>query len=178
MAQPEFTKVSASLDAILHEQAFQDALKSFVGKHAATFKDLGTDENKHVYYDVYKQYVGMVDDLLTSRLKALLGPSFDLNKFMETLAAKMEDPSTKEFLSTEVFDLLIHLTNFPSFKDMMVAAYKEQTEGAVKLMEKQAPALNPQQADVGFISNMLTGHILPRIPAKIEAGYQKMFKPK
>eukprot|EP00906_Rhabdomonas_costata_P004764 RCo007070 len=135
MAQPEFTKVSASLDAILHEQAFQDALKSFVGKHAATFKDLGTDENKHVYYDVYKQYVGMVDDLLTSRLKALLGPSFDLNKFMETLAAKMEDPSTKEFLSTE-------------------------------------------QADVGFISNMLTGHILPRIPAKIEAGYQKMFKPK
>eukprot|EP00906_Rhabdomonas_costata_P016629 RCo023870 len=148
MTQPEFSKVAAALDSILHEQAFQDALQTFTCKHAATFKDVSSDENKHTYYDVYKQYVAMVDDMMSARLKALLGPSFDLNQFTESLSKKMEDPSTKEFLSTEVFELLIHLTDFQSFKDMMIGAYKEQTGDVFKLSEKQAPALSPEQADV------------------------------
>eukprot|EP00906_Rhabdomonas_costata_P032612 RCo045939 len=148
MAQPEFSKVSAALDTIFNKPDFQDALKAFVSKNAPTFQDMTSDENKHVFYDVYKQFVAMVDDLLTARLKEVLGPTFDLTKFTETLAKKMEDPSTKEFLSAYVFELLVHVTDFTSFKEMMINACKEQSVEVQKLLEKSAPALNPQQEDV------------------------------
>jgi ADP-ribosylation factor-like protein 2-binding protein len=84
---------------------------------------LAGDENKLIYTEIFQRYTSLVEQFLDERLRAAV-PGFTMDAFMDMLGERDEGE-----LDGEVFDLLLSLSDFSAFKDLMLAYRAEGEEG-------------------------------------------------
>mmetsp|Transcript_5536 Transcript_5536/g.16828 ORF Transcript_5536/g.16828 Transcript_5536/m.16828 type:complete len:145 (-) Transcript_5536:1158-1592(-) len=90
---------------------FEEEREAFCRRHCGEFED--TEENKLVYTDIFSRYTALVERCIEAKLTASV-PGFSMGEFMAML------DSRKDELVMEVFDLLLTMGDFQSFKEMMV----------------------------------------------------------
>ena len=103
------------------DDSFSNFQNDFLEKYYQIF-DETQEENKLEYTEVFKQYIATIEEYLGSKLKDQL-PWFEMNAFNQMLMEK------KGELEGEIFDVLEDLSDFTSFKDLILS-YKAGKTGA------------------------------------------------
>jgi len=117
----KFDQIIGALEDCLMDQEFEDARERFCRAHCRLFED--TDENKLEYTEVFALYTALVEGAIERRLRASV-PGFDMGSFMALLDER------KEELMSDVFDLLLSLGDFGTFKEVMLAYKREASQDA------------------------------------------------
>mmetsp|Transcript_16514 Transcript_16514/g.35717 ORF Transcript_16514/g.35717 Transcript_16514/m.35717 type:complete len:228 (+) Transcript_16514:298-981(+) len=116
-----FDQIVGALEDILMDPEFEDTREAFCKSNCKEFED--NDENKLSYTVIFSKYTEMVEAVIESKLKARI-PGFDMGDFMSMLGAR------KDELMSDVFDLLVSLADFETFKEVMLSYKRELEEGA------------------------------------------------
>ena len=117
-----FDLVVGKLMDILIEEDFEEKQSEFFSKHCSCFED--TEENKLEYMDIYKQYTELIETYLDQRLHAEV-EGFDMDRFYELLSTR------EECLVGEVFEMLLSLSDFDTFKELMLSHKNEKQNGSL-----------------------------------------------
>ncbi len=93
-------------------------------KHCATHVHAlqDSDENKLIYTDLFARYTSLVESTIESRLKEAV-PGFSMAEFSSLLETH------KDNLMSDVFDLLLSMGDFESFKEVMLSYKREVEDG-------------------------------------------------
>jgi ADP-ribosylation factor 2-binding protein len=148
-----FDIVVGKLMDILIEEDFEEKQAAFVEKHCHCFED--TEENKLEYMDIYKQYTDLVETHLDDRLHSEI-EDFDMDRFYELLSTREDN------LVGEVFEMLLSLSDFNTFKELMLSYKSEQNNGSffdisirpmtIKIDEEDDGDLRPDLDDQLIVS--------------------------
>jgi ADP-ribosylation factor 2-binding protein len=111
---------------------FEDARETFCRSNCGVFED--NDENKLIYTDIFSRYTELVEGSIEKRLKEAV-PDFDMQKFQVMLDAR------KDELMSEVFDLLLSLGDFETFKEVMLSYKEELSQDASSSMQIHCSAM-------------------------------------
>mmetsp|Transcript_48120 Transcript_48120/g.103076 ORF Transcript_48120/g.103076 Transcript_48120/m.103076 type:complete len:214 (-) Transcript_48120:220-861(-) len=114
-----FDQIVGALQDIVMEDSFQAALNGFCKENCHHFED--TEENKLVYTDLFQKYSDLIEGTLETKLKEAI-PGFSMESFTEELAKRGQ-----EEVDDAVFDLLVSLGDFDSFKQTMLDAKASTT---------------------------------------------------
>ncbi|RZF45348.1 hypothetical protein LSTR_LSTR002791 [Laodelphax striatellus] len=115
-----FDTIIGHIEDILVEEEYHKLQNDFLEKYWQEFEN--SEENKLVYTDIFNEYVKLLEEHIEKRLNDLV-PNFSMAAFLEDL---MEQ---KESLDGEVFEVLLTLADFRSFKDM-VLDFRAMKEGS------------------------------------------------
>ena len=111
-------------EILISDPEFEKTRLDFCREHCSVFEE--TEENKLIYTDLFQKFSSMVEDYLTEQLKAEYS-QFSVPWFVDLLNEQQkEDP-----FEGEIFDMLISLSDFTEFKDMMLCFKKEKEEREV-----------------------------------------------
>lgn len=113
----KFDQIVGALEALVLTAEFEQLQDSFCRSHCHHFE--ATDENKLIYMEIFQNYTASVEEFLEKGLSQAV-PGFDMGEFMSMLAERQDE------LAGEVFDMLLSLSDFSTFKDIMVS-YKAET---------------------------------------------------
>ncbi|GAX81131.1 hypothetical protein CEUSTIGMA_g8565.t1 [Chlamydomonas eustigma] len=127
-----FDQIVGALEDVLMDPEFEDARETFCRSHCGVFED--NDENKLIYTDVFSRYTELVEGSIEKRLKEAV-QDFDMQKFLIMLDAR------KDELMSEVFDLLLSLGDFESFKEVMLSYKLELSQDASSAMQIHCSAM-------------------------------------
>ena len=116
-----FDCVIGYIEDIVVEQEFQLKQKNFFDKYCYEFENC--EENKLSYTPIFNEYVNMLEKHIESELAIRL-PHFNMSEFMKTL------PARKEEVSEELFEMLFSLTDFLTFKELILD-HKSYRDGKV-----------------------------------------------
>ena len=116
-----FDEAVGVLEEILVGDDLSRAQTAFCRAHAHVFEE--GDENKHEYLGLFQDYAALMEAEVEARLQASLA-GFDLQNFMAQLAERREE------ITGDVFDLLLGLSDFAEFKEMMLAYKRGECLGA------------------------------------------------
>eukprot|EP00633_Aureoumbra_lagunensis_P000383 CAMPEP_0197298200 /NCGR_PEP_ID=MMETSP0890-20130614/42879_1 /TAXON_ID=44058 ORGANISM="Aureoumbra lagunensis, Strain CCMP1510" /NCGR_SAMPLE_ID=MMETSP0890 /ASSEMBLY_ACC=CAM_ASM_000533 /LENGTH=154 /DNA_ID=CAMNT_0042775775 /DNA_START=1 /DNA_END=465 /DNA_ORIENTATION=+ len=108
----EFDSTIGALEEILMGEAFSALQTSFFKDHASIFED--SDENKHEYFDIFQKYSQTMEKFIIDGLSEKV-EHFSIDKFSQLLVSR------KDEFPGDVLDLIMGLSDFTEFKQMMVA---------------------------------------------------------
>lgn len=122
-----FNLVIGHIEDIVVDDAFQRLQHDFMEAHHARF-DATTDENRIEYSDIFAVYTATMETHIVHALQARMdadggGHAFDMDRFAAELS------TCKGRLDGEIFELLFSLSDFVTFKEM-VMDYKAFKAGA------------------------------------------------
>eukprot|EP00928_Gymnodinium_smaydae_P097531 TRINITY_DN8855_c0_g1_i1.p1 TRINITY_DN8855_c0_g1~~TRINITY_DN8855_c0_g1_i1.p1 ORF type:complete len:228 (+),score=68.49 TRINITY_DN8855_c0_g1_i1:60-743(+) len=112
-ADADFDRKVGALQEVVTSSVFEKTLNDFCAQNCHVFED--TEENKLVYTEIFTKYTELIEGFLENALKQQL-PGFDMQAFLEELVQRGE-----EEIDSAVFDLLLSLADFESFKQTMLA---------------------------------------------------------
>jgi len=92
--------------------------KNFCLQHCQIFDD--NDENKIEYTEIFNRYTTLIESTIDTKLLQKL-PNFNMRRFEEMLLSRQDE------MDTEIFDLLLSLSDFDEFKEIMLS-YKKPTK--------------------------------------------------
>lgn len=81
-----------------------------------------SDENKLIYTDLFARYTSLVENTIESKLKEAV-PGFSMAEFSSLLETH------RDSLMSDVFDLLLSMGDFESFKEVMLSYKREVEDG-------------------------------------------------
>ncbi|KAG1667232.1 hypothetical protein FOA52_009797 [Chlamydomonas sp. UWO 241] len=139
----KFDRIVGCLEDILMDPDFEEAREEFCRSNCAQFED--NDENKLVYTDIFARYQELVESCIETRLTSEV-PGFDMAEFMGMLESR------KDELVMDVFELLLSMGDFASFKELMLSYQKEaerEAEGTGLRIECGAIHLHAEDQDDG-----------------------------
>eukprot|EP00735_Rhodelphis_limneticus_P013131 TRINITY_DN6655_c0_g1::TRINITY_DN6655_c0_g1_i1::g.20285::m.20285 TRINITY_DN6655_c0_g1::TRINITY_DN6655_c0_g1_i1::g.20285 ORF type:complete len:209 (-),score=43.90,sp/Q5ZKW5/AR2BP_CHICK/44.96/5e-32,ARL2_Bind_BART/PF11527.3/5.4e-27 TRINITY_DN6655_c0_g1_i1:540-1166(-) len=110
--EDEFDVIIGKLEDILMDDAFVRTQNQFLAKHCGVFED--NEENKLEYTSLFEEYNQLVEQYLERRLTEEI-PNFSMDKL-----ARLLETRTKEELEGDVFDLLLTISDFISFRELMI----------------------------------------------------------
>jgi ADP-ribosylation factor 2-binding protein len=96
----------------ISDPSFSKVQADFFSKHCHHFTSV--DENLLIYTQLFEQYTLLLETLMEKRLKMSI-PDFDMATFMQLCEVRGEDQITGD-----VFDMLVSLGDFETFKTLMV----------------------------------------------------------
>lgn len=118
----KFDAIVGALEDLLISPEFEEVQSNFGLAHSGVFEEDG--ENKLVYTQIFEQYSNLLEEEISTHLcEAVEG--FDMMEFVGMLNAR------KDELNGEVFDMMLTLTEFDSFKELMLS-YKENADQGFK----------------------------------------------
>lgn len=158
-----FDEKIGGLEEIAMCDKFQEMLKEFGMKHCNVFED--TEENKFEYTDIFKSYSETIEKYLEGRMVERF-PGFSMEQFIEELAAREDE------VDGEVFEMLVSLADFETFKQQMLA-YKNQHLIDLTLKGSAAP-IHEDEDEEGDIRPDLED--LMKITPASPAGSKKRIK--
>lgn len=117
-----FNLVIGHIEDIVVDDAFQQLQHDFMEEHHGRF-DATTDENRIEYSDIFTAYTAAMETHIVRELHARMAGAFDMERFAGELS------TSKGRLEGEIFELLSSLSDFVTFKEM-VLDYKAFKAGA------------------------------------------------
>lgn len=111
----KFDEIVGALEDLLISPEFEEVQSNFGRAHCNVFEESG--ENKLVYTQIFEEYSNLLEDAISTHLSAAV-EGFDMMEFVGMLNAR------KDELNGEVFDMMLTLTEFDSFKELMLS-YKQ-----------------------------------------------------
>ena len=114
----KFDEIIGALEEFIMKPEFTDAQEAFCRSNCEAFED--TDENKLVYTEVFDRYTGTLESAMEAHLTQAV-EGFSMAEFSGMLERR------KDELYGDVFDLLMTLSSFEAFKELMLA-YKAEAE--------------------------------------------------
>eukprot|EP00798_Chlamydomonas_sp_ICE-L_P010139 gene10139-8040_t len=115
-----FDSTVSVLEDVMLDPVFEQIRENFCKEHCTSFED--PEENKLEQTLIFEAYTQLVEAGIESRLKAVI-PGFDMASLLGTLQARKE-----EFVS-DIYDLLLSIVDFESFKETMIAYKQELRNG-------------------------------------------------
>jgi len=117
-----FDTIVGKLLDIMIEDDFEQKQEAFSSANCHHFED--SEENKLIYMDLFKEYTSQIETYLEQRLQEEV-PGFDMEEFYEMLSTR------EDALVGEVFDMLLSLSDFDTFKDLMLSYKQEKANGSL-----------------------------------------------
>jgi len=114
------------------DESFEKMQRSFSNDNCMQFE--ATEENKLVYMTIFKQYVDTTEQYITVKLNEAI-PGFSMERFMGQLKTR------KDEIDEPLMDLLLSLSEFESFKEMMLFARAHYVATTPKPRSSKAAAL-------------------------------------
>lgn len=133
-----FDSTVGALEEIVISDEFQALLSDFCHENAHHFED--SEENKLIYTELFKKYSDLIEGQLEEKLKARI-PGFDMGAFSEELERRGQ-----EEVDSSVFDLLVTLGDFESFKQHMLET-KVQTPSSLSIAGTRSKIYKDEQED-------------------------------
>lgn len=115
-----FDEIIGSLQDLVMDASFEERQGAFGRAHCHHFED--TDENKLVYMQLFEQYNSVLEKTIDEHLRATVD-GFSMDEFVGMLSERQDE------LDGDVFDLLLTLSDFAAFKELMLS-YKLEGEHA------------------------------------------------
>ncbi|CAN0270256.1 unnamed protein product, partial [Laminaria digitata] len=115
-----FDSIVGELEEAVMDPAFTTVQQAFVDEWCGEFDD--TEENKLIYTDLFQQHTQLAEQHLEARLHQRI-KGFHMEAFMKMVAEREDE------IVGDVVDILVALTDFQEFKDMMVAHRKGRDKG-------------------------------------------------
>ncbi|GFR51997.1 hypothetical protein Agub_g14532 [Astrephomene gubernaculifera] len=115
-----FDSIVGALEDVLMDPDFEELREGFCRENCQHFED--SDENKLIYTDIFSKYTELVERTIESKLADAV-PGFSMQEFMSLLE------SHKDNLMSDVFDLLLSLADFETFKEVMLSYKRDLSEG-------------------------------------------------
>jgi ADP-ribosylation factor 2-binding protein len=109
----EFDEVVGCLQEILMDPSFDKMQRDFCNRHCMKFD--ASEENKLIYMSVFKEYTDLMEHFINQKLTEAI-PGFSMDRFMGQLKER------KDEIDETLMDLLLSLSEFESFKEMMLFA--------------------------------------------------------
>ena len=109
----EFDQIVGCLQEILMDPSFDKMQREFSNKHCMKFD--ASEENKLIYMSVFKEYTDQTEHFIHLKLSEAI-PDFSMDRFMKQLETR------KDEIDETLMDLLLSLSEFESFKEMMLFA--------------------------------------------------------
>ncbi|XP_047144049.1 ADP-ribosylation factor-like protein 2-binding protein [Hydra vulgaris] len=116
-----FDSVIGFIEDIVVHPDFQHKQTNFLDKYCHEFEHC--EENKLIYTPIFNEYVSMIEKHIESELVLRL-PKFDMSEFMKILPARRNE------VSEELFEMLLSLTDFLIFKELILD-HKSYRDGKV-----------------------------------------------
>lgn len=127
---------------IMMESGFEVAISSFCRSKCNVFDD--NDENKLEYMTVFRDYVGLIEESLDRELEARI-KDFTMTRFLQELGQRSPDD-----LDGEVFEMLLTVTDFESFKAQMLS-YKTESELAGLMPRVTSVQVHSNEQEAGDV---------------------------
>mmetsp|Transcript_15452 Transcript_15452/g.34035 ORF Transcript_15452/g.34035 Transcript_15452/m.34035 type:complete len:223 (+) Transcript_15452:119-787(+) len=109
-----FDQSVGALQEIVMGEEFEAMLRGFCLEHCHHFED--NEENKLIYTELFQKYSELIEGHLDKQLRALI-PGFEMSTFLSELTRRGEGE-----VDGPVFELLLSLGDFDSFKQTMLAS--------------------------------------------------------
>ena len=97
------------------DPSFESIKRKFCEEHCGIFDD--KDENKIEYTEIFQRYTSLIESTLDQKLTEKV-PNFSMKRFETMLLSRQDE------MDTEIFDLLLSLSDFDEFKEVMLS-YKK-----------------------------------------------------
>ncbi|XP_046468516.1 ADP-ribosylation factor-like protein 2-binding protein isoform X1 [Neodiprion pinetum] len=117
-----FDKIIGYIEDLLMESEFQELQQKFLENYWHIFGP--EEENKLIYMEIFNQYNQEIENYIVKQLKKSV-PNFSIHVLLDQLNERRPE------LDGEVFEVLATLTDFLSFKEMILD-YKAVKEGKVE----------------------------------------------
>jgi len=117
-----FDTVVGHLQEIAITPEFQATRDQFLAQHVEIFED--TEENKLAYMPIFKSWTQLIESFLETNLARAI-PGFKMGDFIATL------PDRQDQIDTELFDMLVSLADFSTFKEEMLFFKQSQQNAGV-----------------------------------------------
>ena len=130
-----FDRAVGALEEMLIDADFVGLQTSFMRAHCHEFDSDASSENKLVYTTLFDEYQARMEEFLSAYLTRKLGPSFSMESFLSECEARGE-----EQLCGDVFDVLTNMSDFDSFKQLMLSEKNEGIWHATSNSVGAAPA--------------------------------------
>merc|ERR1711907_553616 len=111
-----FDAIVGKLEEIIMDEEFSEQTTEFMRVHCVHFER--GDEHKLEYMGIFQQYTTLIEEHVERGLREGI-PDFSMEKFLALLEAREDE------ISADVFDMLLSLSDFETFKEQMVD-YREQ----------------------------------------------------
>ena len=115
----KFDAIIGALEDLLMSDGFAEAQAQFCRANCEVFED--TEENKLEYTPIFDEYTETLEDKMMGHLDRSV-EGFDATEFFDMMESREGQ------LDGDVFDLLMTLTSFEAFKELMLD-YKREAEG-------------------------------------------------
>ena len=115
----KFDAIIGALEDLLMSDGFAEAQAQFCRAKCDVFED--TEENKLEYTPIFDEYTETLEDKMMGHLDRSV-EGFDATEFFDMMESREGQ------LDGDVFDLLMTLTSFEAFKELMLD-YKREAEG-------------------------------------------------
>jgi len=127
-----FDTVVGCLQEIILDEEFDRMVKSFCTQHCMQFE--ATEENKLVYTSIFNSYTNTIEAYINQALGQMID-GFSMERFISLLATR------KDQIEEQIYDLLLSLSDFESFKEMMLFARAHLVATTPKQTSSKAAAL-------------------------------------
>jgi len=125
MQDAEVYEILLSIEKIVQSPSFGAWQNEFINAHIHKF-EYG-EENKLEYTDVFQEYE---DGLEQQIVKGLDGGAAKLSAFMEALPPYLDGPMAKKEETARAVTMLMQMSEFEEFKEMMMYMKKEREDKA------------------------------------------------
>merc|ERR1712194_643765 len=119
-----FDQIVGKLEDIAVSDAFQDLMLGFCRANCLSFED--KEENKLEYTAVFNRWTEGIESFIERKLREEF-PDFSTSGFLHQLSVR---PNIEKELMEEVLELLVSLSDFPTFKALMLS-HKKAVTGAI-----------------------------------------------
>ena len=114
------------------DPSFEKMQKELCNQHCMKFD--ASEENKLIYMTIFKEYTDITENYLNQKLEEAV-QGFSMDRFMKQLETR------KDEIDETVMDLLLSLSDFDSFKEMMLFARAHFVATTPKPKSAKAAAL-------------------------------------
>lgn len=108
-----FNRIVGALETILIDPDFDDARDEFCRTHCISFDPLITENTLH-QMNLFSQYTTLLEGTIETSLQSSI-PGFDMQQFIALMQEK------KDHLMSDVFDLLLSIADYETFRDLMIS---------------------------------------------------------
>jgi len=126
----KFDSIVGALQDFMMDPDFEASQSTFCRAHCSHFEE--SEENKLVYTELFEQYTTMLEKAIDDRLTEQV-EDFSMGEFIEALKRREGEGE----LEGEVFDMLMTLSEFDAFKELMLS-YKFEGERAGLSLDAEA----------------------------------------
>mmetsp|Transcript_33873 Transcript_33873/g.40965 ORF Transcript_33873/g.40965 Transcript_33873/m.40965 type:complete len:207 (-) Transcript_33873:368-988(-) len=135
-----FDEIIGGIEEIILADEFCNMQKAWCAENCHHFTD--DEENKLIYTELLEKYSNFLEDLLEKHLSRTV-PGFDMGEFARLLGDRKDD------LEGPVFDMLMAMTDYEAFRDMMIAINldKQGKGSGLSLSGEEAHIYTEEQED-------------------------------